>query len=594
MPFSFNVLSALKPNTVTLNLQQIQELKSDCQTLQLIAHNCLTSHASYAINAFDGLSDGLKAWIIENMTPYIQRENVDSLELDGLTEDAMSRLPSVINALTNKLFQGLSSNQKEIIWRQHSACNVYHLSNGLDKLKIQTTLETVRRWVEESPQGENRKGAGEKIEQSIRNPDSEVLDLSGYALSSLPDIFAYFQNKLGTLDLRGNQFETLPLEILRQLHRVDIDSNTLTTLPLSLFDDPQLHLVLRVHSENKVLHINKFHYSLIRMHFSYIDFVGSHAPIGKIAQVIQEWTLKGQTPTDLKAFVPSAESISVSGQMWDCLGEYQERFLFACKKEFRDSRVDSPERVAAEKKFNQMFPANEPMSGVSPLGVQSRKYFPILDFLGISFKEEVLTVDGEATLIEYLICPKTETLRQRWEELRKRAVGKNLPELKILSSSGIATDKEFIEAFFICDLLSSNKEEFLHDMSCHIILILLTILEFAEEKPSGYYIEERNRLREVVKNKYQAIQHMDWKDRGKYLLPVTAMLSAFVDRITNDFIHSHEYDAEALDTPVKTTPWKAYFIKRFGAPESPEHIPGFDFNELCLSWIQVSENQRNL
>lgn len=179
------------------------------------------------------------------------------------------------------------------------------------------------------------------------------------------------------------------------------------------------------------------------------------------------------------------ECAARNGIIWDCVSRKRDEYggyiyTFRVKDEF-DNVTDNPEKKsrndAVMKKFQDMFPAVElPADFIV-------NYFPqkdsVLDkqkpeemmkwhlqFLGYSWDKSEKGI--------FVSMPDKEALESRWTILRED--NPNLPRLNIRSSEGIASDYDFIVAYFSNDAILSSGVEFFHDQMSHIVMTLATIL----------------------------------------------------------------------------------------------------------------------
>jgi len=141
----------------------------------------------------------------------------------------------------------------------------------------------------------------------------------------------------------------------------------------------------------------------------------------------------------------------------------------------------------------------------------------------------------------YFKAPNREALIARWEKLRSK--NPELPELDIVSSSGIADDISFVEAYFIHDALLSTGKEFIHDHQIHLIPTLCMILSLknAENYQRGKFglykiIQDSYRKIIIAKNMLDAgIPNMapeEFSKAKKSINQMEAALGAFVDELS--------------------------------------------------------------
>lgn len=107
-------------------------------------------------------------------------------------------------------------------------------------------------------------------------------------------------------------------------------------------------------------------------------------------------------------------------------------------------------------------------------------------------------IDEENRLVIEL--PDLEALLEGWSCFQRKYPEKNLPDLNIISSDGIADDLSFVRAYLEHDALLSNGREFMHDHYVHIRTRICRMLRGKKE-----YLEEKERLCMLLEIPYQAI-----------------------------------------------------------------------------------------
>lgn len=222
----------------------------------------------------------------------------------------------------------------------------------------------------------------------------------------------------------------------------------------------------------------------------------------------------------------AAEIEKKEGGLWHCLSRTPNKeggyiYHFQLKPEFDDitPHPDIEERRETNAaKTKEMFPAIETIGSryalLDPKADQDTKIEACIDdaikvgppFIARMHREHIksrLSEEIESQIQEHLILqdlgykaertedgvylslPDQEALLAKWELLRETRP--TLPPFDIISSEGIATDIDFLEAFFTHDALLSTGKEFVHDHLSHVssqILLLLsgTPLDYKEER----------------------------------------------------------------------------------------------------------------
>lgn len=290
MPVSFNTLNSPGPNSLTLTLPQILELKSDCEKLQSILQSSLINYQGGIFPEFHKLSEGVRSWLIHHMPPLTLESNLTPTEEAEGRHVAMSAFPAAINTFAHQLLVGLKSKEIGSYTLRDSQSPLQALSVKLDKLQSHTADNIIKAWVEQAPQGEDRISAGIRIRRFVDAPDATLrsLNLSDRGLTSLPDVFAHVEGRLDNLDLRGNNFKTLPQDILRKFRTVDVEHPSNSTFPLSLFNDPSMNTSLKIHLEDDVIYLNNSNFEYIRPYLNETDTLNGNLSTEKIMELFSE------------------------------------------------------------------------------------------------------------------------------------------------------------------------------------------------------------------------------------------------------------------------------------------------------------------
>ncbi|HEY5259411.1 MAG TPA: hypothetical protein VIJ46_02105 [Rhabdochlamydiaceae bacterium] len=303
-----------------------------------------------------------------------------------------------------------------------------------------------------------------------------------------------------------------------------------------------------------------------------------------------------------------AEIAQRDGVLWQCIGRKSDGPGFIYEYKLRDeyndvtANPDAKKRgAAATQKMREAFPAVEdyganvlyldpqvPLKDLSPDAQSMRAY--LKDLLALGYRAE-RREDGV-----YLYLPDREALLARWDKLRE--VRPQLPDLRILTSQGIADDLSFARAFFTHDALLSTSKEFVHDHLSHVIptLALILVAE-ARDKPSAYR-DERSRLAHLLGKAYRRIMitrsllennileipedKLRWvrQDLPKIeatlgtLADVVSSMGTYEEtaEIDKALVYSRNAFFRAWDNPN----WKVYFERRFGA----ENIDTSDLQQV--------------
>lgn len=102
-----------------------------------------------------------------------------------------------------------------------------------------------------------------------------------------------------------------------------------------------------------------------------------------------------------------------------------------------------------------------------------------------------------------LTLPDREAFLVRWEKLREE--NPDLPSIDLAAADGIASDMDFIEAYFTHDVLLSSNKEFLHDHMYHVIPLVYRIIESNSNRIPSYK-KERFKVVKLIAEEYSKIQ----------------------------------------------------------------------------------------
>ncbi len=234
-----------------------------------------------------------------------------------------------------------------------------------------------------------------------------------------------------------------------------------------------------------------------------------------------------------------------NGEMWECIGREkgkhggwvyvmairQEYDYVVCRGELECDRREESYR----KKNGEIYPAVEPppklaLKFLNGQQLKGYRYAAVLrDHLGYRAKIDLKSM-------RYVMClPDHEALSASWQELQK--TNPRLPDLKLLTSDGVADDLSFVKAFIDGYVLLATGKEFIHDHSAHVMSTLLLMLssgnlDLETSKRNPTYEKERARLQGVVKEGYDLILAAE-KRSGKLLKEHRKLLGAFTDIISS-------------------------------------------------------------
>ncbi|MBP9842049.1 MAG: hypothetical protein KBC64_06460 [Simkaniaceae bacterium] len=149
-----------------------------------------------------------------------------------LTDNQLSVFPKGIRDLTGLTTLMLNGNPMvSHLPTRANWQNPDSLQDILDLALLKTTLAT---WVIESPEGEGRIIARDRIFDYLNTPLENTLNLAELSLTALPDIFHLLKlRNTSRLSLRGNQLTFLPqsMQHLLALDSIDLENNKFNLFP---------------------------------------------------------------------------------------------------------------------------------------------------------------------------------------------------------------------------------------------------------------------------------------------------------------------------------------------------------------------------
>ncbi len=109
-----------------------------------------------------------------------------------------------------------------------------------------------------------------------------------------------------------------------------------------------------------------------------------------------------------------------------------------------------------------------------------------------------------------LTLPDVQALQARWDQIMKENT--DLPRIKILVAKSIASDEDFVKACLRYDVLVSSGTESIHDLIYHVASLISRILSCVDGKRDEMYLEEKERLNELLGKAYQKIMFVKQKN----------------------------------------------------------------------------------
>jgi len=320
---------------------------------------------------------------------------------------------------------------------------------------------------------------------------------------------------------------------------------------------------------------------------------------------------------NIKAVYPTIweiyETLHKSGQMWDCIARQRVPkagylYTFQLKPECRDP-------AQYEKKQKEIYPAieaghEEPLLFLLKRATQ-KKIKTLKEELGKETREthqekiQKSLTELELRLSHYtmleavgyrecissrtLILPDRETLLYLYDQYRMDHPESDLPELTITSSSGIASDLDFVQANIDFDGILSDGIEFMHDHVAHILVLLRRaslgtkkFMEIKEQKIRLYAenLNKLNRLKAEINYPDSAfITRKQARVFLRYLPILETLLGAYVDSMTNK-VESTNFPLQSI---IRIPQWIHYLKNRY----NKKHPPIFNKRivELLLTFL---------
>jgi len=254
-----------------------------------------------------------------------------------------------------------------------------------------------------------------------------------------------------------------------------------------------------------------------------------------------------------------------TGELWRCVGRREGPtgigflYEFKMKPEYLNS-----ERLTTAK-MREIYPAIEFTFDQSFQVIDTYRHTYLAD-LGYSIQlfddHNVITLPDRDALI---------ALYNRY-----KAYHPDLPELNIISSPGIATDKDFVQAMIKHDAMIADGKEFIHDHVAHILVILKRIFEiqydsnykrsdfnFFKTKSTKHYqmyLDKVERLkRELSKGKSDFFTEAQARDLSTYFPVFETLVGALVDTLSN----RATFDPYTLENGIIEPQWQDYLKKRY-------------------------------
>ncbi len=161
----------------------------------------------------------------------------------------------------------------------------------------------------------------------------------------------------------------------------------------------------------------------------------------------------------------------------------------------------------------------------------------------------------------YMSVPSVPLLEQRWNKLRENYPSFRDIDLRITISKGIASDREFIEAYQEYDLLISEGEECMHDHIIHARTVFGEIFHSSKEDRKKRFDLFRENKKKAIQIGLSLIEDPENKEIQKQLL---FGVSFFIDTLHAKNVVSGFRDGPLFDDSdrYRTFIEKAYYNLR--------------------------------
>jgi hypothetical protein len=247
-----------------------------------------------------------------------------------------------------------------------------------------------------------------------------------------------------------------------------------------------------------------------------------------------------------------------TSELWRCVGRREGPTGVGFLYEFKMKPEYLGDEALMKDKMREIYPAIEFTFNQSfqAINTHHNKYLNDLGY-GIQFFYDHLAItlpDRDALLALY----------NRYRESHP-----DLPELNIISSPGIATDKDFVQAMIKHDAMIADGKEFIHDHSAHILVLLRRVFGIQSDfnsfkiQSTKYYqinLEKIERLKsELRKAKSDFFTEAQASDLSTYLPLFETLLGALVDTVSSLLA----FAPITLENGIVEPQWQYYLKKRY-------------------------------
>lgn len=210
-------------------------------------------------------------------------------------------------------------------------------------------------------------------------------------------------------------------------------------------------------------------------------------------------------------------------------------------------------------------------------GLASEQFRKEAAQLGVGY-----SYDGEGKdMIVYL--PDREALLANWNELRKQ--DPQLPQLTIATEEGIASDRDYAQAYFNSHVLLCSGKEFYHDSIVHVVPTLIQIKalkqEFSAERER--VVAMLSKLQKTIEVLEQEIQNNPGKHEDlekERVVEKLGFLLGYLADVASSRSETGWGTAEGIEgfmrqhwDPTSTLPFGPnYFQNRFGSKTGMQYL----------------------
>ncbi len=299
---------------------------------------------------------------------------------------------------------------------------------------------------------------------------------------------------------------------------------------------------------------------LSNLHKLYLKTFENHNREDCTSEVHLHQAASSSDPIPTSKFVTCKGIHDSKSSMWRCIGkeinneEVETVWVYVLKNKFNNlehcpSRKKVLTQIKVDQAYFRQFPAVQQDPFTMLPFIRDNKYY---QFLGYRFHYDKFRV--------YTFIPTTSYFNIQWQKLVDT---KNVPKLILISTEGVASNKDFIEHNLQGKIVCSEGEERVHDHFTHIISeidIRLGAKRQDFDKIQGSYIQR-------FENEYCAVLHYetvipDDNHNEKTLIKILKLsIGIFIDLFTSE--HSLAKREKIIQNWII-----GYELKDYWAPDS--------------------------